>query len=87
MARFYTHFLRKGRRPYIEDHSLQLFYSDSVEGAFNVKQLYYNFKWNSYFVSSEYEASLQSIKSLEREIIALQTVAKELQKAYKLTLN
>lgn len=79
-TRFYTHFSHEGRRPYIEDHSLQLFYPDSVEAVLNVKQLYNNLKLNSSFVSSEYEASLQS---LEQEFNALRGVAKNLKEAYR----
>jgi hypothetical protein len=82
-ARLYTHFSGDARRPYIEDHSLQLFYPESVEALFDVKQLYSSFKQKSSFVSSEYEESLQSIQSLEREFAALKAVAKDLEDAYQ----
>lgn len=82
IARHYSHFSSEAKRPYVEDHSLQLFYPGSVETLFDVKQLYTSFKGNSSFVSNEYEASLQNMQSLEQEFAALKAVAKDLKEAY-----
>lgn len=86
IAKFYSHFSSEARRPYVEDHSLQLFYPESVETVYDVKQLYNNYQFHS-VVSSEYEASLHSIHALEREFMALRAIAKELQKAYQDVLD
>lgn len=86
IAKFYPHYSSEARRPYVEDNSLQLFYPESVETIYDVKQLYKSYKFHS-VVSSEYEASVQSIQALEREFNALRAVAKELQEAYQDVLD
>lgn len=76
IPRLYTHMTGEMKRPYVEDQSLQLFFPDAADPILNVRQLYNSFKFKR---TGEYE----ELEKLELEFATLQSVAKDLRKAYE----